>query len=265
MKVGIVGCGTIGRKVAEELDKGAVPNVQLAALSSRTLETAREFATTLGEPPPVVTLAELVALADVVIEAAGRPAVEGIARAALESGKDVMVLSCGALLDSDDLVALAQEHKASIHVPSGAIIGLDGILSATAGRIDSITMVSRKPPGGLKGAPGVAEVDMDAVTEPMVVYEGPVREACRLFPANVNVSAAVSMAGLGPDATKIRIMADPTVTRNTHSIAVEGEFGRLEVKIENVPTENNPRTGVLTALSVLASLKKLASPLKVGT
>ena len=128
-------------------------------------------------------------------------------------------------------------------------------------------MITRKPPNGLRGAPGieVAGVDLDSVTEPTIVFDGPVIEACRLFPANVNVSAALSMAGIGPHKTTIRIYADPTVTRNTHEIEIEGEFGRLAIKIENVPSPTNPRTGQLSALSALALLRRITSPVRVGT
>ncbi len=266
-KIGIAGCGTIGQKVAAELDRGAIPGVRLVALTSRDMDRARRFAATLHTPPAVVPLAELARLADIVIEAATGAALDEIARTALGAGKDLIALSCGALLDRSDLFDLAEERGATIYVPSGAIAGLDGVCSAAAGRIDSITMITRKPPEGLKGAPGVekAGIDLDAVTAPVVVYEGPVREACRLFPANVNVSAALSMAGIGPYKTSIRIYADPTVTRNTHEIIVEGEFGRLTIKIENVPSPTNPRTGILSALSALATLKKITAPLRVGT
>ena len=126
-------------------------------------------------------------------------------------------------------------------------------------------MITRKPPGGLKGAPGVEGIDLDAVTEPTVIFDGPVQEACRLFPANVNVSAALSMAGIGPDKTTIRIYADPTVTRNTHEIRVEGEFGKLTINIENVPSPENPRTGKLSALSALATLRRITSHIQIGT
>ena len=166
-----------------------------------------------------------------------------------------------------DLFALARANGATIFVPSGAIAGLDGVASATAGRIDSVTMVTRKPPEALRGAPGVtmAGVDLDAISEPTLVYEGPVREACRRFPANVNVSAALSMAGIGPDRTTIRIYADPHVTRNTHEIVVEGEFGRLAINIENVPSPANPKTGLLSALSAGSTLKRITSTVRIGT
>ena len=265
MDIGIVGCGNIGRNVARQLDVGAVPGASLAALSSRNLGMAREFAFTLNNPPPVVPLEELVTLVDLVLEAAGSEAMDPIAKATLTGGKNLMVMSCGALLGRQDLLALAQEKGLAIYVPSGAILGLDGLLGAASGRIDSVTMISSKPPEGLRGAPGVADIDLDAITEPVVVFEGPVSEGCRLFPANVNVSAAVSLAGIGADETTIQVVADPTITKNTHRVVAEGAFGRLEVFIENVPSECNPRTSSLAALSVMATLRKLVSPLKVGT
>lgn len=265
-KIGIVGCGTIGRKVATELDAGSVSGACLVAISSRSLDKAQEFASSLQSHPPVLPLAEMVPLVDIVVEAATGAALDQIAKETLSAGKDLVTLSCGALLDRDDLFSLASENDASIYVPSGAIAGLDGVISAVEGRIDDITITTRKPPGGLKGAPGVevAGIDLDAISEPTVIYEGPVFEACRLFPANVNVSAALSMAGIGPHKTNIRIYADPTVTRNTHEIVIEGEFGRLAIKIENVPSPTNPRTGILSALSAIATLRKITSPLKVG-
>lgn len=266
-KIGIVGCGTIGRRVATELDTGSVPGARLVGLSSRDTGKAQGFAASLRDPPPVLSLAGLVPLVDLVVEAATGAALDEIARATLGQGKDLMVLSCGALLNREDLLSMARDNGAAIYVPSGAIAGLDGVASAAAGQVDSISIVTRKPPAGLRGAPGItrAGVDLDSVTEPVVVYEGPVREACRLFPANVNVSAALSLAGIGPDETTIRIYADPTVTRNTHEIVVTGAFGRLAMKIENVPEPTNPRTGMLSALSTLAALKRLTSPLRVGT
>ena len=266
-KIGIVGCGSIGRKVATELDRGSVEGARLVGLSSRNMEKARTLAASLRSPPVVAPLSEMVPLVDLVVEAATGAALDEIARVTLGAGKDLMVLSCGALLDREDLFALATKHAATIYVPSGAIAGLDGVASASAGHVDSVTIITRKPPGGLRGASGVdvAGVDLDTVTRPTVVYDGPVKEACRLFPANVNVSAALSMAGIGPERTTIRIYADPTVTRNTHEIVVEGEFGRLTVKIENEPTPENPRTGLLSAMSALASLRRITSNVRVGT
>ena len=265
--IGIAGCGTIGRKVASELDAGTVPGAVLGGITSRNLDRAERFAAALDCRPPVVQLDQLVEMVDLVVEAAPASAVESIAVATLSAGKDLMALSGGVLLERDDLFDLADRNGATIYVPSGAIAGLDGIAGASVGRIDSLTMTTRKPPGGLKGAPGieVSGIDLDAVSEPTVVYEGPALDACRLFPANVNVSAALSMAGIGPRKTRIRIYADPTVDKNTHDIVVEGEFGRLSILIENTPSEANPRTGKLSALSALATLRRITSHIQVGT
>ena len=267
ISVGIAGCGTIGRRVASELDAGAVPGATLGGITSRNLERAAEFAATLACRPPVVGLSELVGIVDLVIEAAPAEAMDAIAKAALSAGKDLMALSGGALLERDDLFDLAKRNGATIYVPSGAIAGLDGVAGAAAGRIDSLTMITRKPPAGLVGAPGIiaAGIDLDAVSEPTVVYEGPALEACRLFPANVNVSAALSMAGIGPRRTVIRIYADPTVDKNTHDIVVEGEFGRLSIRIENIPSPTNPKTGIMSALSALAMLRRITATVQVGT
>lgn len=265
--IGVAGCGTIGRKVAAELDSGFAPNAALGAITSRDLDRARRFADSLASAPPAVSLERMVEMVDLVVEAAPASAMDGIAKAALSAGKDLMALSGGALLERDDLFALAAANGARIYVPSGAIAGLDGVAGAAAGRVDSVTMVTRKPPGGLAGAPGVekAGIDLAAIREPTIVFEGDALEACRLFPANVNVSAALSLAGIGARRTKIRIYADPTVDRNTHEITVEGEFGKLAIRIENIPSPSNPRTGIMSALSALAALRRISSTVRVGT
>jgi aspartate dehydrogenase len=150
--------------------------------------------------------------------------------------------------------------------PSGAIAGLDGIKSACAGGVDRVTMVTRKPPEALAGAPYLVEngIDLEGLDHEMDVFYGTAREACRGFPANVNVSAAVSLAGLGPDRTMIRILAVPGLARNCHDVEVEGEFGLLTIHIENTPTEN-PRTGRLTVLSIIRSVRDAADPVRIGT
>jgi aspartate dehydrogenase len=266
-RIGLAGFGAVGQQVAQAVDGGQL-DVTLAAITSGDLEKARtRAAALLQKPPPVVSLAEAVELSDLIVEAAPASAFPEIARRTLEHGKSLLVLSVGALLGrEEELSELARNHGATIHVASGAIGGLDAIVSASAGRIDSVVMTSRKPPRGLAGAPYLIDqgIDVLALKEPQVVFEGSAREACRGFPANINVSAAVSLAGIGADRTRSRIIADPTIERNMHDVEIKGEFGRFTVHIENVPTDN-PRSGVLTGLSVVATIRKLASPLQVGT
>ena len=266
-QVGIAGFGAIGQAVAAGLDR-AVPGVTLAAITSRDLDAARDRAQTLlRRPPPVVPLEETVRRSDLVVEAAPAAAFDSIATAVLTAGKRLLAVSVGALLGEEQRYAgLATRYGGELHVVSGAIGGLDAISAAAVGTIEDVTITSRKPPRGLGGAPylNAHGVDLSGLTAPAVVFEGSAREACRGFPANVNVSAAVSLAGIGADRTRVRIVADPSADRNTHDVEVTGEFGRLTVHIENRPSAN-PRTGVLTAMSVLATIRKLTSPLRIGT
>jgi len=263
--VGVVGLGVIGRAVCRALDAG-IPGLRLAGGLARDAGKARDFLDSLPSRPPLLALEDLVAASDVVVEASTRAHLEAFAPVALAAGRDLVVLSCGALLDHPEWTALAESKRARIHVPSGAIAGLDGLKGARVGAMSSVTMETRKPPRGLAGAPWIVAhgIDLDAITEETLIFEGPAREACRAFPANVNVLAAVSLAGIGPERTRSRIYAVPGLDRNRHRVRAEGEFGALTIEIENVPSEN-PRTGRLSYLSTIALLRDLGASLRVGT
>jgi len=266
MRVGIVGLGTVGRDLCQAIDRGEV-DVQLVAVNTRDHERARPFLEALQHQPPLRSLDELIVCSDLVIEAATQVALETIAPLTLGQGKDLMVLSVGGLLDHHNWMELAARTGSRLYVPSGAIVGLDGVKGAAIGHLTAVTMTTRKPPKALEGAPFIVEhhIDLDSFTVPTLLFEGNAREACRGFPANVNISAALSLAGIGPDRTHIRILVDPKGTRNVHDIEVVGEFGRFSIHLENEPSETNPRTGKLTAFSTLALLKALANPLTIGT
>jgi aspartate dehydrogenase len=266
MRVGIVGLGTVGRGLCQAIDRREV-KAQLVAVTTRHHERAKLFLQGLCHQPPLLSLDELVSRSELVIEAATQEALETIAPSTLGQGKDLMVLSVGGLLDHDDWSELALQSGSRIYVPSGAIVGLDGVKGATIGHLTAVSMTTRKPPKALAGAPFVVEhhIDLDSISAPTLIFEGSAREACRGFPANVNISAALSLAGIGADRTRICILVDPKGTRNVHDIEVVGEFGRFSIHLENEPSETNPRTGKLTYFSSLAMLKALANPLKVGT
>jgi len=265
LTVGVVGLGAIGRRVCQALDEG-LPGVTLAAATARDRARGEAFLKSLGTPRPFLSLDELIAASEVVVEASNQAHLAEIAPRALAAGRDLVVLSCGALLGRADWVALADQHDCRIHVPSGAIAGLDGVKGGAVGPITSVTMESRKAPAGWAGAPWVVEqkIDLDAIREETLIFQGPATQACRAFPANVNVLAALSLAGVGPDRTTTKIYAVPGLTRNTHRISVEGEFGSLTIEVRNVPTEN-PRTGRLSYLSTIALLRDLGATLRVGT
>jgi aspartate dehydrogenase len=189
-----------------------------------------------------------------------------VAISAIDKGRIFMPLSVAQVLQNGDLIERAKQNGARIVVPTGALIGLDAVRAAAEGNIRSVKMVTRKPPNGLEGAPYLVErgISLKNVDKPMKVFEGSARDGAKGFPANVNVAAALSLAGIGPDKTTLEIWADPTVTRNTHRIEVESDTARFSMQIENVPSEN-PRTGKIVALSTIAALRGLVSELKVGT
>jgi len=263
--VAIAGLGAIGLPLARALDAG-VPGLTLTAVAARDEVKASARLSSFRAPPPVVSLADL-AECDIVVEAAPVAAFERIAMPAIEEGRVFVPCSVGALLPRMHLVRRAQVTGARIVVPTGALLGLDAVRAAAEGPIDSVTLETRKPPAGLDGAPYLLEhgIEVLGITEPLCVFRGNAMDAAAGFPANVNVAAALALAGVGPMRTRVEIWADPGVTRNTHTIRVEAEAARFTMTIENVPSAENPRTGKVTALSVLACLRGLVSTLKVGS
>jgi aspartate dehydrogenase len=266
LRVAIGGFGAIGKVAARRLDQG-IDGLVLTAVAARDVARAEDGMAGFACSVPVVPLPQLWQYADIVVECAPAAVLRELAEPALSHGRTVMLLSCGALLDNFDLADLARRHGGRILVPTGALLGLDAVAAAAEGGISSVTMITRKPPGGLAGAPYLEanNIDIAGLAEPKCVFSGTAREAARGFPANVNVAAALALAGIGADRTMVEIWADPTVTRNIHRIEVEADAARLSMQIENVPSAENPRTGRLTALSVVAALKKLSSPLAIGT
>jgi aspartate dehydrogenase len=263
LKVGVAGLGAVGREVAKRLVAG-IPGLQLAAISARDHEKARRIV-----PDQAVKILDAEGLAetcDVIVEGLPPAEFRNFAEPAIDRGRIFVPLSVGKLLENWDLVERARERGARILVPTGALLGLDAVRAAAEGTIHSVTMVTRKPPEGLAGAAYLVErnISVENLKEPLKVFDGSAREGARGFPANVNVAAALSLAGIGPDKTTLQIWADPTVSRNTHRIDVDADTVRFSMTIENVPSEN-PRTGRVVALSVVAQLRGLVSELKVGT
>src|SRR3954464_14028789 len=265
MRIAIAGLGTIGRVLARRLADG-MPGLDLACVAARDEEKARGWLDEEGIDAPIVPLEEFPQHADLAVECAPAAMLEQICRPMLAAGKQVMVLSCGALLPRPDLVELAKANGGRIIVPTGALLGLDAVAAAAEGKIYSVKMTTRKPPNGLVGAPHLVKnnISVEGLNTAKLVFSGTAREAAAGFPANVNVAAALSLAGIGPDKTMIDIWADPAVTRNCHSIEVDSDSARFTLSIENIPSEN-PKTGKNVALSVIAALRKMHAPLAVGT
>jgi aspartate dehydrogenase len=265
LHVGIAGLGAVGLDVARRLLAG-VPGLTLTAIAVRDAEKAKRVLPQAGGDVPICSFAELADRCDVVVEGLPPALFREIALPVIEKGKIFMPLSVAQLLQHDDLVERAKKTGARIVVPTGALLGLDAVRAAAEGTINSVTMVTRKPPAGLEGAPHLVHngISVAGLTEAKKVFDGTAREGARGFPANVNVAAALSLAGVGPDRTRLEIWADPGVTRNTHTIKVDADTMRFSMTIENVPSEN-PRTGRNVAPSTVAALRGLVSTLKVGS
>jgi aspartate dehydrogenase len=265
LRVAVAGLGSIGTKIATALDRG-IDGLVLSAVAVREPEKSRAFLGSLRNPPSVLPIDQLSDAADVVVECAPSRHLRAIVEPVVKRGKAAVVVSVGALLDNADLIDLAKANGGRIIVPTGALIGLDAVNAAAVGTIHSVKMVTRKPIDGLKGAPFIVQngIDIDGLSAPLKLFEGTAREAAKGFPANLNVAVALSLAGIGPDRTIVEIWADPTVTRNVHRIEVDSDSARFSMSIENIPSEN-PKTGLITALSVIALLRKQRATLCVGT
>lgn len=265
IRVAVAGLGAVGTKIVETLDRG-VPGCVLAAVSARDKQAAVKRLSSLTRPVPVADIDRLEPLADIVVECAPADLLPRVAEPFLRAGKTVIVLSAGAILAHEWLIELAREHGGQIVVPSGALLGLDAVTAAAEGTIRSVRMVTRKPVRGLIGAPYLTErnIVIDNIVEPLRVFQGTPREAAIGFPANLNVSVALALAGIGPDRTSLEIWADPGLDRNLHYIEVDADSASFSMSIENIPTDN-PKTGRITALSVIAYLRKLSAPLRVGS
>lgn len=266
LSVAIAGLGAIGLPLARALDAGRIPGLRLVAVAARDAAKARTVLEAFATTPALVPL-DALAEADIVVEAAPAAIFDAIAEPAIARGKILIVASAGALLPRMHLVDQARATGARILLPTGALLGLDAVRAAAEGQVARVRIETRKPPRGLAGAPYLVAhgIDVLGVTTATRVFAGNARDAAQGFPANVNVAAALALAGIGPDRTEVEIWADPAVTRNTHTITVEADSARLTMTIENIPTEANPRTGRITTLSVLACLRGLVSTLKVGS
>lgn len=260
MKVGLVGCGNIGADLCIALQRGEIP-AEITALTDVEPANAERLLRSFGLNAAVCDLEESAASVDFIAECAASDAVRDVVDAAIRHQKDCLVVSVGGLMDYPDLLVRARDHNVQIWVPSGALCGLDGIRAAMEAGLHRVELTTRKPPKGLEGAPYLVnnEIELANISEAKVVFEGTAREACREFPKNVNVAAALSFAGIGPEETKVRIIADPFATVNSHEIYAEGAFGTLRAVTENLPSPRNAKSSYLASLSAVAELRAAAA------
>jgi aspartate dehydrogenase len=254
MKLGIIGCGAIGSDVAKAAD--TMDEIEKIYLFDSNATSSEKLAKHLKKAQ-VASVESFLKDVDVVFEAASQQAVVQYAGPVLEAGKDIIIMTIGSLFDDalrKKLETTARKHHRKIYLPSGAVCGIDGVLAASIEKLDSVTLVTTKPPASLG----------KQVEERTVVFEGTAREAVKQFPKNINVAACLSLAGVGFDKTTVEIVADPVETRISHKILAHGRFGRLRAEVENMPNPNNPQSSYMASLSAIATLKRILDPIQIA-
>jgi aspartate dehydrogenase len=254
MKLGIIGCGAIGTDVAKAAD--AMKDIEKIYLFDINNAAAEKLCKSLKKAS-LKPVEEFLGDVDVVFEAASQQAVAQYAAIVLEAGKDLIIMSIGSLFNDalrKKLENTARKHHRKIYLPSGAVCGIDGVLAASIEKLDSVTLVTTKPPASLG----------KSVEERTIVFKGTARDAVKQFPRNINVAACLSLAGVGFDETKVEIIADPVETRISHKILAHGRFGRLRAEVENMPNPNNPQSSYMASLSAIATLRRVLDPIQIA-
>ena len=267
MRLGLIGFGTIGKAVARALQMDRAGGSEIVTILVRDLSKispsdAEGLQGKLTADPEQFFSADM----EVVVEAAGHSALKQYAERALRSGRDMLAVSIGALADDSLLSSIrraAEESRQKLLVPSGALGALDAISAGAVGAIDEVTLVVRKPPAAWQGT-AAEDVASHAAQEPICFYEGMARDAVRAFPQNVNVLAALSLAGVGFERTRTKMYVDPTVRHNTFELLSRGEFGELRVELRNQPYPENPKTGRLVVMSLIKAIRRLEDRIIVG-
>lgn len=269
--VGLIGCGAIAAELAVAIDNGSVKNASLLVVFDPEIELAENLSQELDSHPVAAgSFAEFLEHPGLhlVVEAASQAAVRAHAVEVLSASIDLMIMSSGALTDVEifrSISEVAERNGCRAIIPSGAIGGIDAIRAVRQG-LEEVVITTRKPPHAYKGAPGFKAWETKELNGRQVLYEGSVLEAVQLFPANVNVAATLSLAGIGPDKTTIRVLADPAATRNTHEIFARGTSGTFRFTMENVPHPRNPKTSYLAVLSAIETLRAACeSGVRIGS
>lgn len=271
MRILVIGCGSIGSVLAKAIHD--MPEVDKLYVTDKSRDFARHLVESLDKAEYVSSrngqLCAALTEVNLAVEAASQEAARKYIPYVLENGVDVMVMSVGVFADEafkERCFTLAKKHRSRIYVPSGAICGTDGLHAAAAAELSEVHLITRKGPAGLRGAPGLEmrNIDVMALQEPTVVFEGNARDAANQFPKNLNVAATVSLLGMGFERTRVTIICDPHTELNSHTLVVKGSFGELRSETQNVPSPLNPATSYLAALSAVAAIRRILGNVWIG-
>lgn len=260
MKIGIIGCGNIATDICIAIQEKEVP-AEVVALTDIDMAKAEALRQKYELNATIGTLEETVACVDYVVECAVASVVTDVLQASIAHHVDCLIMSVGGLMSQPEYLEEAKKNRIHVWLPTGAICGIDGIRAAMQAGLESVTLTTRKPPRGLVGAPYLEKhnIDVSNLTEPLVVFEGTARDAVKAFPANVNVAAALSLAGIGPDKTVVQLIADPEATTNTHEIHASGPFGEMTTIMRNRPSPRNPKSSYMASLSASVEVATAAA------
>jgi len=270
LKIGIVGCGAIGSSLAKTIVEDFSRKAKLTALYDIDRNKSKELSRIISneEKLAVKNLKQLISKSDLVIEAASAKCSWNIAPEVLRKGRDIMIMSVGGILDKiGRLYDLAKKYNANVYIPSGAISGIDSLKAAACSKINKVTLTTKKPCAAFLNVPYVVKkkIRLDKIKKEKIIFEGDAYSAIRAFPQNINVAATLSIAGIGPRRTIVRIVASPNITKNIHEIVIESDSGRVITRTENIIHPDNPKTSYLAVLSAVATLKQILDPVRVGT
>jgi aspartate dehydrogenase len=276
-KVALIGCGTIGREIAIAVDSGKVNNATIVTLVDSVERLAQTLRSKLqnSNPSTFTDFSKFIDSSsfkdiDIIVEAASQDAVNSFGKKIVEAGKSLMIMSVGALGDPfflSEMLDIAYQNSSHIYVPTGAIAGIDAIRSVKH-LLDSVAITTTKNPIALAGAPffNLTKINVHEITEKTVIYDGNAADAVKKFPANINVAAILSLAGIGIERTKVKIIADPYTDINQHEITATGKFGEMTIIVRNKPSPNNPKTSFLAVLSAIECLRSICDEgLRIGT
>lgn len=267
MIVLIIGCGSIGTVIAKAADR--MDDVESILLYDIDIDRTAELAGSLKNGKMLRGLDLKTTEADLVIEAASQKAAKELIPVALENSLDAMVMSVGAFVDKgfqDRCYSAVSRFDSVVMIPSGAVAGVDALKGAGRAKLETVRLTSTKPPKGFAGVKHLIDkgVKVEEITERTVLYAGPASQAVQYFPANVNVAATVSLAGVGFERTQVEVVCDPSATTNSHHLYAKGEFGELEATTRNLPSPDNPRTSYLASLSAASALSEYVTRVWIG-
>lgn len=268
-KIGIVGCGAIGRSLARFIDKELNKQASLSAICDIDVSCALSLKNSLRSSKPIITnLDNLIKKSDLIIESASARISYQVAKTSLSLGKDVLIMSIGGIVTkAKELFRLASKNKSFIYLPSGAICGIDALKALSLVGIRKVLLITRKPPKALEGAEYIIrkKINLKKIEKETIIFKGDAHSAIKDFPQNINVAALLSIAGIGAEKTEVQIITSPKYKGNSHEVHIESKAGKVTTICENVAFKENPKTSYLAALSAMAVLKAIFDSAKIGS